>query len=588
MEMKSNRWLELIKKMIWILFAAIIGYLLIASIFSTCYVGRLEYFTDLTTKATEINTEHTYYIRDSFIQHILVFAVFSVALLITKKRKIPVKFMTCFFLLAAGIIAAYIVLSGQYYPKFDQKSIIEIASALNEGDTSSFDVGAYLYKYPYQIGIILFYQLLSKLFGNNNFIAFELINVCFIILSYYVLSKITSFLFSKANGESSWQTSVVCCLFLPYLFYATFLYGTVIGLTFALLSFFLLLIYDEKRKKSYLLLSSICMAVAVVLKSNYQIFLIAEIIYLVFDGLHKAKENRRKFYGNLLFVAALIVFYILSGFAVNSYIKLINHNIVPKGVPMSTFVAIGLQDGKAAPGWHNNYDQAVSVKNGFDYELTSLEAQNEIRNIVKGYSEDMTTAISFFCKKVASQWNNPTFQSLWIQEDREGTDNLFWIMRGNGRYIYTMLMNLFQTWILSGVFIYSVTHVNKSKWKEILLPITFIGGFLFHLFWEAKSIYAMPFFLLLIPLCVCGFQAWKEILTEKWIEIKEEGWNSDTGRTLIKRVSIFLAGVLIVCCLSYTDLFAKMFARNEDTGIFNTYTQEMVNMDQHLLEQEEK
>lgn len=556
MEMKSNRWLELIKKMIWILFAAIIGYLLIASIFSTCYVGRLEYFTDLTTKATEINTEHTYYIRDSFIQHILVFVVFSVALLITKKRKIPVKFMTCFFLLAAGIIAAYIVLAGQYYPKFDQKSIIEIASALNEGDTSSFDVGAYLYKYPYQIGIILFYQLLSKLFGNNNFIAFELINVC--------------------------------CLFLLYLFYATFLYGTVIGLTFALLSFFLLLIYDEKRKKSYLLLSSICMAVAVVLKSNYQIFLIAEIIYLVFDGLHKAKENRRKFYGNLFFVAALIVFYMLSGFAVNSYIRLINHNVVPKGVPMSTFVAIGLQDGKAAPGWHNNYNHADSVKNGFDYELTSLAAQNEIRNIVKGYSDDMTTATSFFCKKVASQWNNPTFQSLWIQEDREGTDNLFWIMRGNGRYIYTMLMNLFQTWILSGAFIYSVLHVNKSKWKEILLPITFIGGFLFHLFWEAKSIYAMPFFLLLIPLCVCGFQAWKEILTEKWIEIKSEGWNPDTGRTLIKRVSIFLAGVLIVCCLSYTDLFAKMFARNEDTGIFNTYTQEMVNMDQHLLEQEVK
>ena len=39
---------------------------------------------------------------------------------------------------------------------------------------------------------------------------------------------------------------------------------------------------------------------------------------------------------------------------------------------------------------------------------------------------------------------------------------------------------------------------------RLLLPMIFIGGFIFHLFWEAKGQYTITYFVLLIPYCVKG------------------------------------------------------------------------------------
>lgn len=59
-----------LKRTAWIFFTIIIGYLLIASIFSTCYLGAYSYQT--ASGATEVNMEHTFYIRDFFGQHFVV------------------------------------------------------------------------------------------------------------------------------------------------------------------------------------------------------------------------------------------------------------------------------------------------------------------------------------------------------------------------------------------------------------------------------------------------------------------------------------------------------------------------------------
>ena len=42
------------------------------------------------------------------------------------------------------------------------------------------------------------------------------------------------------------------------------------------------------------------------------------------------------------------------------------------------------------------------------------------------------------------------------------------------------------------------------KLHRLLLPTIFIGGFSFHLFWEAKSQYTITYFVLLIPYCAKG------------------------------------------------------------------------------------
>ena len=47
-------------------------------------------------------------------------------------------------------------------------------------------------------------------------------------------------------------------------------------------------------------------------------------------------------------------------------------------------------------------------------------------------------------------------------------------------------------------------HGRQMPLHRLLLPMIFIGGFIFHLFWEAKGQYTITYFVLLIPYCVKG------------------------------------------------------------------------------------
>ena len=191
----------------------------------------------------------------------------------------------------------------------------------------------------------------------------------------------------------------------------------------------------------------------------------------------------------------------------------------------------------------------------------------------------------FFVKKVSAQWNNPTFQSLWILENRSGRETPIWILQEKGRVVYTFLANLLQTWILAGAFLYAVLRFKKSGIEEMILPITFIGGFVFHLFWEAEGLYAILYFPLLLPLCVCGYREWSKWLYARRTEMMTDGWKSPAGVRLRMKICTASVVVVVVCALSYTTVFAKLFARNDDTGVFNTYTQETVNESDALSEQ---
>lgn len=43
--------------------------------------------------------------------------------------------------------------------------------------------------------------------------------------------------------------------------------------------------------------------------------------------------------------------------------------------------------------------------------------------------------------------------------------------------------------------------------QKLLLATMFVGGFVFHLFWEAMCQFAMPYFFLLIPMAAAGLLA---------------------------------------------------------------------------------
>lgn len=568
---------EYLKRAAWIFFVIIIGYLLIASIFSTCYLGAYSYGT--ASGATEVNVEHTFYIRDHFLWHMIVFAGFSLFLVFgrTEKAKQVVsgRYFGAAVCLAAGILSVLLVLAGQYYPKYDQRNVIEAAARLNQHIYSDFEEGGYLFVFPFQTGVVLYFRILCFLFGNENQVAFQIVNCLWIALAYYFFVRIAELLWGERASCRSW-TAVACILFFPYLLYASFLYGTVAGMAFALFSFYMLLLYEKTPKVWYLLCSALSMGIAMVIKSNYMIFMIAALIYLFLKLLQEKEAGFRRALPRLLLAGMFLGVFLLGRLGVDAYItKAAGEEI--EGIPMTAWIAMGLQDGKAAPGWYNGYNNRVYVENDYDYGETSAAVTEEIKRIVRGWTKDPAASISFFVKKVSSQWNNPTFQSLWILEERPGRGGLDWLLSGAGRYGYIFFVNLLQTWILAGVFAYAVLRFKKSSMEEIILPVTFLGGFLFHLFWEAEGLYAILYFPLLLPLAVRGYGEWRAYLLAKKERIAADGWNSGEGKRFKRNLIRCALAVVFVCAVSYTDPFAKLFARNENTGAFDIYTQEVVN-----------
>ncbi len=155
-------------------------------------------------------------------------------------------------------------------------------------------------------------------------------------------------------------------------------------------------------------------------------------------------------------------------------------------------------------------------------------------------------------------------------------------MQGKGRYIYIFWVNVLQTWILAGVLLYAVMRYKVSSYGELLLPLAFTGGVLAHTFMEAQSLTALIYYPLLLPLCICGYGEWRKRMLDRKKEIVEKGWESKEGQRLKKKIGAGAGIVIVLCVLSYTELFAKIFARNENTDIFNTYTQEIVSEEELL------
>lgn len=87
-----------------------------------------------------------------------------------------------------------------------------------------------------------------------------------------------------------------------------------------------------------------------------------------------------------------------------------------------------------------------------------------------------------------------------------------------------------------------------------------------------------------ISLSICGYGEWKKWLCGSKREIMENGWKAEVGMCLKRKLAVGFIIAVSVCAGSYTEPFAKMIARNENTGAFDTYTQETVNEEDALPE----
>ena len=114
-----------------------------------------------------------------------------------------------------------------------------------------------------------------------------------------------------------------------------------------------------------MILSTVFIGIALMIKSNYLIVLLAMLIFLGIDWIISLKKK------NIIFAVIVICSYII---ATSGPVKLlsIQENVyLGKGIPKIAWIAMGMQETGMAPGWYNGYNADTYLNNDCDSEKNS-------------------------------------------------------------------------------------------------------------------------------------------------------------------------------------------------------------------------
>ena len=250
---------------------------------------------------------------------------------------------------------------------------------------------------------------------------------------------------------------------------------------------------------------------AVLVKNNYSIFLVAMVLLL----LYKALEKRS--WQSVLGAAVLVLVTSLMGRGLTSFYEARSGIPISSGMPKSLWVAMGMQEGERAEGWYNEFNYNTFLETDCDPVISDDIAKESIRNSLKGFADDPAYALSFYYKKIVSQWNEPTYAALWVNQFHSGNFSRIVQSIYDGK-LYQVLheyMNLYQSLIFAAVLTCLLARRREWKPEQLFLALVILGGFAFHTLWEAKSQYIFPYFVILLPYGAAGIS---DSLDKIWLE----------------------------------------------------------------------
>ena len=485
----------------------LMAYLFFLSIFSTSVRSVRNYGTAENPQWGR----YTYFLPDSWLKHVLIVMIVIGALWLVGRRKTsgrgqkgnrfaPEVICGIYFL----AVLLY-VLNTQLLPKSDPAGLLRIAEEILNQDFHEFEKEGYMYRYPYQSGFVFLCMGAVKLFGTKAYLALQAVNAAALAVFFYLLGKLAALLWGYHKKQVSFFLVICMAGSLPLLMYATFVYGNLPGMALSVAAVYCGELFLKERKKSSLICACVCIAMAIVLKSNCLIPFLAMLIIFIWDILKNKKKS------SFLAVLCMLGCYVLVNQAAVFTMEGITGYKLSEGMPKTALIAMGLEESAAGPGTENGESNRIYEENNYDYKATDAAAKEKIFSRLGQYIKNPAAGISFFARKQALQCNEPTFQAFSISEGRESAITipgwLACIILGRGSLYLAEIMNVVHTLILFGVCVYIFTfNIKDRNLNELVFLIIFIGAFLFQLFYEAKSQYMLIFFFMLLPYAFRGYQ----------------------------------------------------------------------------------
>lgn len=481
-----------------ILCALLFGILVFLSVVSLLGTTRMNLDNDW--------RENVVYVIDNLPLNLVMLA--ACALLFRLLRPIigraPTRYLAagmCLFTLAVGTLW---ILSARSAPGEDAWILADAAGDFARGDYSRLLADEHYFTHStYQLGFVLYSEIWLRLFGLADGLmpmqGFNLICLCVIQLA---LVWTAAALFRDRLVTN--LTALLLALFLPAILFTTLVYGNLPGLACGVCALAALVRYLQQGQKRYAVLAAAAIALASVLKPNNQILLVAMVLVL---GLHLLRE-RRLFHGVAIVLCVGLT--LLSSRLVVKQYEWRSGAAIGSGNPQICWAAMGMNDSYIAPGWYDSeFSYGLFDRNQHDAAATSKEALASIGGRLQTFWRDPDYANGFFFEKIVSQWNEPSYQSIWVSQARPhyGQPNALAaaVYDGDLGWAVTGYMNAYQQLLFAAATLGLWGLLRRERRLPVLLlPLTIFGGFLYHLIFEAKSQYVLPYVILLIPIAAYG------------------------------------------------------------------------------------
>lgn len=493
----------------------LLGVLSMASVIGTTGMENIKEGQGRDTVVQQVreSIESVIFYNDNILANLIWLAVgFTILYLIMPLlKKIPFWAELVIIAVWTIVLGFWWVRTSQVAPSEDSWIVSSTAINFSKDDFSELaDGNRYFRNFPFQLGFVLFEEILIRvagMFGEvENLIFIQEISVILLASSYVALLLMINRIFEDKRIRHTAFFLLLFCI--QPIISCTFLYGIVPGLVFAVWAVYLEICFIQSEKWTikiiFGILSALCITLSVVIKTNNLIVLVA----MVALALVTAFRSRKNLL-NLILSVVCVMLCIITPDAIASMYEKRADAVLGDSVPMISWFAMGMQEAANAPGWYNggatlgNLDSA-----GLNEEKAAEQSKGEIKKRIGDFANDPQYRNDFFYKKYISVWNETSYQSLWNNTVRwqykDKTGIAKWVC-SDGEKSTKRYMDIFAQLIFILCFCGILYCIKNKNTYAMIMPLIVLGGMLYHLLAEAKSQYALPYFVWLTVFASCGF-----------------------------------------------------------------------------------
>lgn len=361
---------------------------------------------------------------------------------------------------------------------------------LNNTTYAGITLKQYMQAYPQQISLAFIFSIFFRIINFDIMEVLRVLNIISNILIVIALYKINNQLSKKYKiNKVLLLTLILTFISIPML--STYIYGDIPSLALCLFSTYFMMKYIETKKNIYPIFASVFTMVAYMMRMNSLIFIIATFIYLLSNFFMKIKKvNYKQNLLNILIIVAYIIVSIIPGLLVKKY-YMNKYNLDKNKIyPNISYFLMAMEESTRGNGWYNE-DIAIPALN--NPENIKGEYFEKVKERLIYFLENPEYTFKFYAMKIASMWAENTYSAV---NNNIINENNFWKDIVNPLTFYQKALL-----ILICICSIMVLIQNRKDFSiDVIFLITiFIGGFLFHILWEAKSRYIIPYIVVLIP-----------------------------------------------------------------------------------------